>query len=127
VKLSNNPGAHSATSIWRGKRGWRQATALSEPHQLGIRDIGRVTRKQRRRKLLLSQPSALAAAPRLRHQAKERNIVHPSDGTHYHGPLAEGILVFLSACSVASRRTLWSPTRPTALITTRLLWRRADA
>src|SRR5712675_3399492 len=26
----------------------------------------------------------------------------------------------LSACSVASRRTLWSPTRPTALITTRL-------
>jgi len=25
-----------------------------------------------------------------------------------------------SACSVASRRTLWSPTRPTALITTRL-------
>src|SRR6202040_687014 len=26
----------------------------------------------------------------------------------------------LRACSVASRRTLWSPTRPTALITTRL-------
>jgi hypothetical protein len=26
----------------------------------------------------------------------------------------------LRVCSVASRRTLWSPTRPTALITTRL-------